>query len=503
MAKRRVGRYVAAIDLGSSRVRCLVVGGTGRIHGLASAPLPVRTPPALAPLGKELPPGTLWSLICSLMRQAIAEAGIAGGDVAAVSAVSQREGMAVVDAAGHELYLAPNTDLRAFIEGQTIDSQHQDKVYRATGHLPSFLFASAKLRWLQANAPAVWERARWVLSLDAWLACKLGAEPALEQAMAVELGLLRFDQDSTPTSLALKPAGSRMPPIVRAGEVIGAVSVNAARRTGLRPGTPIAAGGPDTQAGLLGIGVASPGQAAIVGGWSAPVQMVLNKPVLDEGMRTWSGAHMLAGLWVLESTAAEAGYAYRWVQSTFFPNATDAALARLAAKVPPGANGAVAWLGPKTANMAAVGAGYGGLLYPLLSSVEPTKRDDLLRATLENIAFAIKGNLEQIEEIVGQRAVSISFGGGMSGNQALAGILADVLGREVAVARRPEVTGLGAAMCAAVAGGLSQALGDAVSAMASPLRFIAPDSVHAMEYPEYYHRWLTAGRGLENLGAQL
>ena len=48
--------------------------------------------------------------------------------------------------------------------------------------------------------------------------------------------------------------------------MIGAVTAEAAAETGLRAGTPVVAGGADTQLALLGIGDTEPGRFTVVGG---------------------------------------------------------------------------------------------------------------------------------------------------------------------------------------------------------------------------------------------
>lgn len=499
-----MGSYLAAIDIGSSQIRCLVFSTRGRLRGSASADLPIRLAPSLGPLARELSPRSLWSLAGRLMREAITTAAIDPAAIAAVAVTSQREGLAIVDDRGRELYLAPNTDLRAFMEGQAIDAKQGDLVYATTGHTPSFLLAPAKVHWLRDNRPDPYAGIRHILSLDAWLAGKLGAAPALEQSAAVELGLAGVAFGTVATDLldTLGIAKRLVPPVVAAGGIIGDVSPAAARHTGLPAGTPIAAAGPDTQCGLLGMGVEKPGDAGIVAGWSAPVQVVLNRPLLDLLKRTWTGRHV-TGRWVLESTAADAGSAYRWAKGTLFPGLQAAALARLVAQVPPGSNGALAFLGPRVANMGAVGSTLGGFLFPLLSSIQPTDPAALLRAAIENVAYGLKANVSQLEAISSARLGRLTLGGGMAQNRLLASILADVLGREVLIARSTEITGLGAAMCAAVGAGMYADLNAASRGMSSLFDRIQPHPVRTLEYVEHYTRWLAAGQSLESLGGTL
>ena len=496
--------YVAAIDMGTSRVRALVFDARGTLCSAASADMPIRTIPALGPLAKTLPPRLLWALICRLVRGASEKAGVASSEIAGIAVTSQREGGAIVDERGRELYLAPNTDLRAFIEGQTLDEKHREAVYRTTGHTPSFLLAPAKLHWLRNNQPELYKRARWVLSLDAWAALKLGAMPALAVPAAVELGLaeVRTGETARPLLADLGIPPGLVPPLVMPGAVIGHVSRGAAARTGLGSGTPIIAAGPDTQCALLGMGATGAGDVGIVAGWSAPAQMVLDRPVLDPQMRTWTGRHFM-GQWVLESTAADAGRGYAWVRETFFPGAKENALLSAAAIAGPGANGALAYLGPGVANMGSLGAAMGGLLFPLLSSFQPTNPGDLLRATLENIAFAIKGNILQLEAVSGQAAKRIALAGGMSGNPVFQTLLMNVLGRDVLLPRGREITGLGAAICAAVGAGVYSRMPEGEAAMASSMVRVRPDDARTLEYQEHYERWLTVKRALEPLGAAL
>ena len=70
---------------------------------------------------------------------------IRADEIAAVAATSQRQAVVFLDSDGHELYAGPNLDLRAVFEGAAIDDELRDRVYRTTGHLPSFFFTAAKL----------------------------------------------------------------------------------------------------------------------------------------------------------------------------------------------------------------------------------------------------------------------------------------------------------------------------------------------------------------------
>ena len=500
----RSPRYVLAIDLGGSRVRCAIVDLSGRIAGQATAEWAPESPPDLAPMGKRYDPKLTWRLIARLCRGALLEAKVGARDVVAVSATSQREGIALLDAEGREVYLGPNSDARAFFEGQAIDEAHSDEVYRVTGHGPSLLLAPAKLRWHQAQRPDVFERARTVMSLDAWVTYRLSGARAMERTSACECGLV--DVRSRGWALPLLSTlglPDVLPALASSGDVIGKVTTDAARATGLARDTPVVAAGPDTQCGLLGMGVTHSGQVGIVAGSTAPVQMVLDKPRLDRERRTWTGLHVLDRRWVLEANAGDAGGAYAWAVNMLLgtSDATRFALAdRLMAKAPAGGNGVLAYLGPRKADMRDLGPRFGGWLFPTPFAAGAVERGSLIRAAIENLAYALKSNLSLVEEVSRGQVSTVAVGGGLVRSATFCKVLAAVLNREMRVPRQHEVTALGAAMAAAVGSGAYATLAEAAQVMAGRQRVVAPDELLALEYEEHFERWRAVGEALKGLG---
>src|SRR5207248_692766 len=76
-----------------------------------------------------------------------------------------------------------------------------------------------------------------------------------------------------------------LPPLRDAGSPAGRVTARAAAATGLPEGTPVFAGGADTQSALLGSGVWEAGATGAVLGTTAPVQMVTARPIVDPAAR--------------------------------------------------------------------------------------------------------------------------------------------------------------------------------------------------------------------------
>jgi len=495
---------VLAIDAGSSGVHVLIADLQGHPVSLIHQEWCYDIPAEVAPLGREFDPVEFLGTICHLIGESIKKAAITPDEIIAVSAASQREGVVFLDKDGHELYAGPNVDLRALSEGFSIDSEFGNEIYQITGHAPSFMFTPAKLRWFRANHPQIYERIATVLSISDWIIYRLSGERVGELSSDCDIGLVdicELNWSSRLMEMLELPAGI-YPEITTAGTCVGTVTAAAAEQTGLATGTPVVVGGADTQCGLLGMGVEDEGQVGIVVGWSGSNQMVTAQPIIDSGCRLWTGCHILPGKWILESNAGEAGGAYRWLKGLIFSESNKDMYARmddLAQEAPLGAGGVLAFIGPMVMDMSRLRPSLGGFIFPTTPSVTNIERKHLIRAALENICFAFKANCAQLEEISGLSVKGMSIGGGLAQSRCLVQILSDLIGMEVASFDLPQVSSLGAAMCAAVGSGIYDNLEQAMEAMLPIPRMVEPDRKRAKEYSQYYRRWIATAKWLEDL----
>ena len=495
---------VLVLDLGTSSLKCGVYSLEGDVRTEARAPMRYSTPAGLSDFAVEFDPEETWRLACGLVRECLEEAGLRGGDVAGVCTTSQRGGFVLLDGEGGEVYSGPNRDVRAFFEGMEIDERVGEEVYRLTGHTPSFLFAPARLAWLRTNTPEIAERAAHVLPLGDWLGYKLSGEVRGERSALTEVGLLPLSDDEEPDAL-LKPVGvdsKLMPGLCRAGEQRGEVTTMAARAMGLAAGTPVIAGGPDTQVGLLGMGVTAPGEIGILVGWSGPLQMVTRGPCIDGERRTWAGRHVVEDRWVVESTTTEAGRSLEWIAQTVGMSREDVVFE-------PGVGGSgagyrsFAFLGPRIMDAKKMGMQMGGLMFPTPVGHTAISRQELVNGALKGLAFAIRGNFDQLEEVSGGSTSRVGLGGGVTRVMGFGQLVADVLSREILVARDKDATLLGGAMCASVGIGAYNSLPEAAEGMGGERERVQPDGARGEGLREEYERWLELYEKLDEISGSM
>ena len=480
---------ILVIDAGTSALRALAVRADGQIVPIATEPWPMFVPADAAPFGREFEIAGVQRALDRLL----AAASPIRESIAAIAFTGQREGIAFVDDRGHAMFASPNIDARASAEGIALDVVHADEVYAVTGHLPSLMQVPAKLAWLRVHRPSVAERVAHVLPLVDWMAMLATGVPRVSRSLASENGLLDVATGFVPTDLLARlGVGAEI-----VAQILADGSIGGTVRSGELVGTPVVLAGADTQCALVGMGAIEPGSAGIPAGWSAPVQLVTSRPIVDPEKRTWTGVHVVPDRWILESNAGETGRAWDWI--CMMLGCTAAEAADLAAMAPVGSGDTMAVLGPRVMRASAMNAGVGGITLPLPLVMSAPERSHVLRSVLEATAYAIRANVEQLELVSGAPIASLALGGGMSRSAVFTQIVADVIDRVVAVAAASETSAVGAAVLAAVGAGLHPSLAAACAAMTGSKRAIEPKARASADYEDYYARWSAMSDGFEQM----
>jgi autoinducer 2 (AI-2) kinase len=445
-------------------------------------------------MGRDLDLDAMWSTLCRATRDVIEQAGIERDFIVGVAATSLRHGLVVIDTKGEKVYAGPTADARATAEAFALAAERGAELQTRTGRWPTPVFGALRLQWLAKNDPEGFARAEVALSVSDWVAWRLCGESAFDRTHACETLLLDIDQGAWAPDLAetLGIPARLLPPLLEPGAPRGRLSNAAAADLGLPPGIPVAQGGADTSCGLLGVGVVDAGQAAIVAGTSAPLQMVVAEGL--RGERIWTGHHLLPEVRVLESNAGVMGEALEFAAHMLFADDPTPA-ARLLAEAgasEPGARGMQSSVGAEIMDARALAIPVGQIMFSHLGmDREPDARRHMARAIAEGLAYSARANLEQLEEIAGQCAPALHMTGGMSRSHSWASIVANVLDRPVHRGDAPEGSAIGAALCAAVGAGRFEDLRSAAEALVRLQPAVEPDPQDAARYAELYPGWMS------------
>lgn len=437
---------VLAIDLGTSGIRAALVDPQGRAHGAATRPLAtLRGPDGAA----EQDPEAIWSALDACVRAACAQAPAgAAARVVAVACDSQYSSLVPVDGRGRPvgplvLYL----DQRGAAASRALVRRRPElwKLWLerhgmgSTGGADSL----AHLLWFRSERPAIHARAHAYVEPMDYLTARLTGRVTANVCTVFPLLLTDNRRGGAGgwCEELIEAAGverEKLPELIPPDAMAGALLPEHAAAWGLPARVPVASAINDTHA--LCFGTVSEGGERL--GVSIGTTLVPTTGV--ERMRSDLRRFLLTqpaplpDRHVLMAEGGLAGKALEFVLERIVYGADalgdqrpddpygrlDAALAASS----PGAGGVLflPWLTGSWApapDPRARGA--------FLNLGLDTTRADLVRATLEGVAFQLAWLLGPIEELTGRRYPELVFGAGGARSDGWAQILADVCGRPV------------------------------------------------------------------------
>jgi autoinducer 2 (AI-2) kinase len=493
------GPYLLAVDAGTGSCRALLFSPSGEQVAVSLREWAHREPPD-APGGQDFDVEANWAAITACIRDVLATAGATGGDVAAVAATSMREGIVLYDAHGAEIWACPNVDSRAAREAaELIAEGSAERIFTEAGDWVS-ITSPARLRWLARHRPDIMASVHSLGMLSDWITYRLAGVQVTEPSCGSSSGMFSLACRAWSARIAqvcgLSPAV--LPPVADPGQTVGEVTAPAAAQTGLRPGTPVVAGGADTQLGLRGAGVRA-GEFTVLAGTFWQNTMLVDTPLIDPAIRLRTLCHVTPGEWMLEGIGFYCGMAMRWYRDAFCD--AEAAVARgrgvdpyvvmeeNAAKIPPGAGGVYAILSNLMNARRWVHASPAFLGFNL-SDPAGTGRAACVRAIEEAAAYVVRGHLGIIGELTGAPVTELTFSGGAAKGTLWPQIIADVVGLPVHVPAVTESSALGAALCAGKGAGLYSSLTELDDALRKRAATFEPQPQAVTAYHDSYARWL-------------
>lgn len=481
------------IDIGTSSAKVLVCGTDGSILGRTRVPYGMELPR----VGwAEQDPDDWWAAVCTGIGRVLGNAAIDPGRVSAIGISGQMHGLVPLGTS-----LAPTRhaiiwpDRRSERECDLYKEIIPEPEAHALTGMPVVpgIFGPSLL-WLQSHEPGIVEASRaFVLPKD-YVRLKLTGEVATDESDAS--GTLLFDvrrrrwATDLVHALGLDPA--TLPPVLHSTQPAGRVHAAAARQTGLREGTLVAAGGGDQAMGAVGVGAVRPGVAALSVGTGGQVVSTLEAPILDSARRTHLLCHAVEGRWLLMGATLTAGLALRWLEGIVGSRRPDAfgdeagasynELITEAEAVPAGADGLIFLpylAGERTPHMDRLARGcFVGLTLE-------HGRGSLTRALLEGVSYSLNETLETFDELGVPLDTLIGSGGGTKGGLWMR-IQASISGQPIDISAVEEHAAYGAALTAGVAAGVFGSLEDITVRRGASSLTVFPNSDDAAVYKKSY-----------------
>lgn len=447
-------KAVLALDQGTTSSRAILFDHDGRTLSVARREFAQHYPRAG---WVEHDPDEIWSSQVAVAAEAMARAGLAPADLAAIGITNQRETTLLWDrATGRPLHPAIVwQDRRTADLCEALRAQGVEGVFRKrTGLLLDPYFSGTKLRWLLDHVPEARVRAtRGELAfgtVDTWLLWQLtgGRVHATDPSNASRTLLFNIHAQTWDDELLrlLDVPRALLPEVRPTSGQFGTASVAALA------GVPIAGIAGDQQAALFGQACFEPGMAKNTYGTGCFMLLHTGaKPVESRNKLLTTIAWTIDGRteYALEGSVFMAGAVVQWLRDELRLISRAAQIEELAASV------------PDTGGVVLVPA-FAGLGAPywdphargtVAGMTRGTNAGHLARAALESIAFQSRDVLRAMELDAGFPLRELRVDGGASANDLLMQIQAEILEAPVVRPVNTETTAFGAACLAGLATG--------------------------------------------------
>lgn len=440
---------------------------------------------------KEAAPDMFWDGLVGVVKLIKEKYPILFNKIQGVTVACQRDIITVVDEQGE-----PLRDFISWLDRRTLKEPLKHPFpYEILFKLAGFSdFAksfsiNAHAHWIKVNEPEIWKKAHKLVFLSTYLLTKLTGKIIDSQSSTA--GHVPFDYKNKKwcgkydvKSQVLQIEPEKRYELVESCEVIGYLTPNAARLTGLPIGLPIVSSGTDKGCETLGVGAISPNTASISLGTQASVEITTTKyvelfpfyPSLSAIQKDSYNPEITIyhGFWMIN-----------WFVNEFLahedPCAIYALLENYLVETSVGAGGLVhqPYWGREAYHPEARGS--------LIGFTEGHEKKHIYRAMIEGLGFALREGIDVIESKTKISIETIGLSGGGSRSDGVAKIMADIFNRPVYRVQTFETTGLGGAIAIFVGLGRFESIKEAEAVMVRKSEIFKPDGKNAAKYAGIYN----------------
>lgn len=472
--------YFLGIDISTTSSKALLINERGEVIAVASNPHTLQTP---KPLWSEQDPREWWEAVAASIRSVLEKAGVGEEGVGAVGLTGQMHGLVLLDS--YSVVLRPAILWNDQRTQSQCDEIHRiigrEKFIQITGNVALTGFTAPKILWVKENEPEVFAKAKHVLLPKDYIRLKLTGGYAMDKADGA--GTVLFDLKARDWSdevlSALDIPRGWMPKTFEGTEFTGYVTEEAAALTGLKAGTPVAAGGGDQAAGAVGVGAVEPGIVGLTVGTSGVIFATTPSALIEPEGRLHAFCHAIPGMWHFMGVMLSAAGSLQWYRDTLAPDVSFDDLLKEAEAIPAGSEGLqfLPYLsGERTPHPDPLARG------AFIGLTLRHSRAHMTRAVLEGVAFGLKDSFTLIQNAGLGEITQVRASGGGTKGALWRQIVASVLEAELVTVNTTEGAAYGAALLAGVGAG---AWSDAASACGECIRITgstSPDEKEAQAY---------------------
>ncbi len=329
----------------------------------------------------------------------------------------------------------------------------QDRLFDLTGGYTNQQHILPRMLWVRENEPDVFNKMCFVLGSYDYIVYKLTGVMSIEMNWAVESGMFDIRKqtwiDEQMDMFDFNPKW--FPKVNASGSVVGKVSCEASKLTGIKEGVDVIAGSADHVASTLSAGIIDEGDLLIKFGGAGDI-LYCTKDI-NTSPKLFFDYHIVPDKYLINGCMAASGSLVKWYLGDILDSYGGESLKKLdeeASKIAPASDGLIIlpyFLGEKTPIFDPEAK---GMMFGL--TLSHTKAH-IFRACLEAVIYGFKHHIDTIKELGYEPKHIIATNGG-SRSKFWCQIASDVLNQEIVAYPSHPGSALGVAFLAGMTAGM-------------------------------------------------
>lgn len=429
-----MNRYRLGIDIGTTRVKAIVVDAEGKIASFASEELKLYVRGSFV----EQDPEEIWNAFIKVVRETTSKKDIKQ-NLAGLSLSTQGGTLILVGKDGKPLRRAISwMDTRALKESNKLLKEFgADFFYQKTGWVPDKIcLPLAQLLWLSKNEKNLFQNIYKCHFVDSYILYKLTKEEFIDHtngAITMLFNIREKNWDEQLLNLANIKI-EQLPLPLPSGKRVGTLSDYSARMLDLPPTISVFSGGHDQYCSAFGASVKEPGEVLLSTGTAWVILAITDKPVFSPKFGFHPGPHIIEGLWGALTSLPYGGASYEWFLKNVLLNKVTYQEADDLVKEARGEKLVFHPFFAKGKNRAS------------FSNIALSHTaGHFLRAIMEGITLEVKRKLQSMEE-AGIPIKTIKMVGGCAKSSIWPEIVSEILSLPLSIPENLETASLGAAL---------------------------------------------------------
>ena len=482
-------RYLLGIDFGGGASKATLLSEDGVICATSTTEYTTNYP---KPGYAEQNPSDWVDATCKNISGVLEKSGVSSSDIVCVSLDAATHTAVIMDEDFN--VIRPSiywTDTRSVKEVAYLKENFGDVIEKQVLHKADTIWTLPELLWIKNNEPENWKKVRKILFAKDYVRHFLTGDYVTDFIEAE--GSMMFDINTMQWSDELLEIldidKSILPKLVKPTDIVGKITKEAAKITGLSEGTTVICGTTDTVMEVFASGAVNEGQMTLKLATAGRICVITDKPYPDISLINYS--HFIDGLFYPGTATKSCAASYRWFRDTFGEDYKE--LDQMAEKVAIGADGLVfhPYLNGELTPYANP-----NLCADFVGIRASHTKGHFARAVLEGVAMSMLDCKQALDDMDIPHADYAMIIGGGGKSPLWRQMVADCLGIRLVEMKYAD-SSFGSAMLAGIAVGIFKDASDSLKICNEVISETLPDNEKTKQYAEVFKKYKAIQKALE------